>query len=230
MVESNRNSDIEALRQRALKITEALYRTTDIMFDGEQLNWSLRNNAVEIINIVSGFDSGIQVNEINRLNKLINNLFLKLELASSGTYISRVNFEVLRREYSMLNHTIEEQSKSPILLDLPTIEQASARYRTKENITDIESDNRIKMSDMLIGTNIEEKKELKNIIDENSNQDRKSVIVSALKNMGPSSISDVAKLFNGTIGEKTVQRELNNLGEAGSIKKEGEKRWRRYYL
>ncbi len=230
MVESNRNSDIEALRQRALKITEALYRTTDIMFDGEPLKWSLRNNAVEIINIVSGFDSGIQVNEINRLNKLINNLFLKLELASSGTYISRVNFEVLRREYSMLNHTIEEQSKSPILLDLPTIEQASARYRTKENITDIESDNRIKMSDMLIGTNIEEKKELKNIIDENSNQDRKSVIVSALKNMGPSSISDVAKLFNGTIGEKTVQRELNNLVEAGSIKKEGEKRWRRYYL
>ena len=60
--------------------------------------------------------------------------------------------------------------------------------------------------------------------------DRKSVIVSALKTSGPSSVSDVARLFNGTIGEKTVQRELNGLVEVGVIKKEGEKRWRRYFI
>jgi broad-specificity NMP kinase len=60
--------------------------------------------------------------------------------------------------------------------------------------------------------------------------DRKSVIISALKGGGPSNVSEVAKLFNGTIGEKTVQRELNGLVEVGVIKKEGEKRWRRYFL
>ena len=133
MAESNGNSDIEKLKERALKITEALYRTTDIMFDGEPLKWSLRNNAVEIINIVSSFDFGIQSKEVDRLNKLINSLFLKLELASSGTYISKMNFEVLKREYSMLNHQVVEQNKEPILLDI-------VQYRTNVDLSDNVSD------------------------------------------------------------------------------------------
>lgn len=213
MVEGNGRVDIEELKQKALKITEALYRTTDIMFDGEPLKWSLRQSALEIMNIVSELDSS-RVNEANKLEKLVSSLFFKLELASSGTYISKMNFEVLKREYSALNHNILEQSRTPILLDLPAQADIPA-YRTKSVISDTDE-----MSDT--ETKKEEPK--------NPDSDRKSLIVSALKNGGPSSVSDVAKVFNGTIGEKTVQRELNGLVEVGAIKKEGEKRWRRYFL
>lgn len=213
MVESHINSDIEKLKERALKITEALYRTTDLLFDGEPLKWSLRTTALDIMNIVSNLNSAGQMREIDKLNAMIQNLFLKLELASSGTYISKMNFEVLKREYSALNNNIVEHSKSPILLEI----QQPPQYRTKDEITDIVLD-RHEM-DTEVDTEVNTKV-----------SDRKTVIMSALKDGGPSSVSDVAKLFNGTIGEKTVQRELNSLVEVGVIKKEGEKRWRRYFL
>lgn len=222
MAESHENLDIANLKERALKITEALYRTTNMMFDGEPLKWSLRQSALEIMNIVSGFNPS-QVNEANKLDNLIRNLFFKLELASSGTYISKMNFEVLKREYSFLNNNVLEQAKTPILLDIPI-------YRTKLDISD-----KVIMSDMVKeklkqeppeAKKLEEKTEEPKILD----LDRKSVIVSALKDGGPSSVSDVARLFNGTIGEKTVQRELNSLVGVGIIKKEGEKRWRRYFI
>jgi len=219
MAESNGNSDIEALKQRALKITEALYRTTDIMFDGEPLKWSLRQSALDIMNIVSSLNSGGQIREAEKLETMSRNLFLKLELASSGTYISRMNFEVLKREYSVLNNNIVEQSKTPILLDLPVSKQPTPIYRTMEQISDIISD-KDRMTD-------KKEEEAKTKIPDS---DRKSVIVSALKTSGPSSVSDVARLFNGSIGEKTIQRELSGLVEVGVIKKEGEKRWRRYFV
>ena len=230
MAESNAKTDIEALKQRALKITEALYRTTDIMFDGEPLKWSLRQSAIDIMNLVSSLNSGGQIREAEKLETMCRNLFLKLELASSGTYISRMNFEVLKREYSVLNNTIVEQSKTPILLDLPVSKQSVPIYRTTDDISDIVSDREV-MTDIKQVQQEEPRKEIeKGIEAKEEDTDRKSVIVSALKTSGPSSVSDVARLFNGTIGEKTVQRELNGLVEVGVIKKEGEKRWRRYFI
>src|SRR3989344_5286479 len=218
MEKGNGHSGVDEIKQRALKITEALYRTTDVMFDGEPLKWSLRETGVDILNIVSNLNSGSQLRDIEKLNGLIKNLFLKLELASSGTFISKVNFEVLQREYSILGDYAMKQEQ-PILLE----------YRTKE-ITDTVSDKSIldkaEMSEEQAV--VEEKKIEEKRIEPDPN--RKTVIISALESKGHSSISDIASLFNGTIGEKTVQRELNALVEVGVIKKEGEKRWRRYFL
>lgn len=211
MEKGNGNSGIDEIKQRALKITEALYRTTDIMFDAEPLKWSLRNNAIEIMNIVSNLDSGGQSRDIEKLNSLVRNLFLKLELASSGTFISKMNFEVLQREYSMLGDYVRKQEQ-PLLLE----------YRTEESVTDTVSDKNISDKIETVPEMVEKKIE--------PDPDRKAVIVSALQNNSRSSVSDIARLFNGTIGEKTVQRELNALVEVGAIKKEGEKRWRRYFL
>lgn len=231
MAESNGKMDIEELKQRALKITEALYRTTDIFFDGEPLKWSLRGTALEIMNIVSGLNASGQINEVNKLDKLVSNLFLKLELASSGTYISKMNFEVLEREYSMLNNGILEQSKTSILLDLPTSRQAIPSYRTQKQLSDIVSDRVSAQKPVAIEADQPKSESFSSVESKiEINKDRKSVIVSALKDGGPSSVSEVAKLFNGTIGEKTVQRELNSLVGVGAIKKEGEKRWRRYFI
>src|SRR3989344_5224357 len=223
MEKGNGHSGVDEIKQRALKITEALYRTTDVMFDGEPLKWSLRETGVDILNIVSNLNSGSQLRDIEKLNGLIKNLFLKLELASSGTFISKVNFEVLQREYSMLGDYAMKQEQ-PILLE----------YRTKE-ITDTVSDKDIldkaEMSEKV--EEVEPKTEEPSVPEEKKiepDPNRKAVIISVLESNGHSSISDIARLFNGTIGEKTVQRELNALVEVGVIKKEGEKRWRRYFL
>ncbi len=60
--------------------------------------------------------------------------------------------------------------------------------------------------------------------------ERKNTLFSALKERGASSVGDLSRIFNGSIGEKTIQRELNAMAAVGMIKKEGDKRWRRYFI
>ncbi|MDP3935049.1 MAG: DeoR family transcriptional regulator [Candidatus Giovannonibacteria bacterium] len=81
----------EELKQRALKITEALYRTTDLFSDAEPLKWALRKEALDILNA--------QPRDILTLEATVKNMLLKLELAACGTFISKKNFDVLGREY-----------------------------------------------------------------------------------------------------------------------------------
>ena len=86
------------IKQKTLKITEALYRTTDLFSDAEPLKWSMRQNALDILNCpLSGSPQ-----DIGHINFLVKDIFLKLELATGGTFISKTNFEVLRRAYSEL--------------------------------------------------------------------------------------------------------------------------------
>ena len=84
----------EELKQRALKITEALYRTTDLFSDAEPLKWALRKEALDILNA--------QPRDILALEATVKNILLKLELAACGTFISKKNFDVLGREYKGL--------------------------------------------------------------------------------------------------------------------------------
>lgn len=222
--------DTEEIKQRALRITEALYRTTDILFDKEPLKWSLRTDALDILEIVSNLNAHGKSAENGRLNMLIKNLFLKLELASYGTFISKINFDVLQREYFKIDKDISEFMNKHVLLDIP-------KYRTlKDNLSDsIEKDILPeKIPNFYQPQNDQKTENINNEIDEKKPSvdllNRKSVIISALKERGPSSIGDLTVMFNGSIGEKTVQRELNALAEAGMIKKEGERRWRRYFI
>ncbi len=58
---------------------------------------------------------------------------------------------------------------------------------------------------------------------------RQSIIISLLKRKKEIMIKDVSPLIDGC-SEKTIQRELLAMVEAGILKKEGEKRWSRYSL
>ena len=58
---------------------------------------------------------------------------------------------------------------------------------------------------------------------------RQSVILNLLKDKKEVMIKDITCLINGC-SEKTVQRELSTMVQAGVLKKMGEKRWSRYSL
>jgi len=84
----------DELKQRALKITEALYRTTDLFSDAEPLKWVLRKEALDVLNA--------KPQDAMLLETTVKNILLKLELAACGTFISKKNFDVLGREYMEL--------------------------------------------------------------------------------------------------------------------------------
>ena len=58
---------------------------------------------------------------------------------------------------------------------------------------------------------------------------RQSVILNLLKKKGEIMIKDVSPLIEG-VSEKTIQRELLTLVKSGILRKEGEKRWSKYFL
>lgn len=186
----------DGLKERGLKITEALYRTTDLFSDAEPLKWALRETALDILSA--------EPRRAARLEALVRDMVVKLELAASGTFISKMNFDVLKREYAGLLQ-----------------EAMSIRDSYQSILDNILSDTSVKtLSDK---TEIKPKQEIEPT-------DRREALLNALHQRGPSSVGDIAKALGGLMGEKTVQRELSAMAASGAVKQEGEKRWRRYFV
>ena len=211
----------EELKQKALMITEALYRTTDLFSDAEPLKWSLRQAGLDILNSVSLLESvGYEkAREVLRIEISIKNVFLKLELAASGTFISKMNFEVLKREYRILldNVVSVKDSYQKLLDSITSIEEP-------KKVGAVISDTKTEKSD--IGDMA-----VKAVNPNNGH--RQEFLLSALKEKGQAGIGDLAKALTGAgfgVSEKTVQRELTSLVASGVVKQEGEKRWRKYFI
>jgi len=58
---------------------------------------------------------------------------------------------------------------------------------------------------------------------------REERIIEYLKENGWSTVRDVLSQFPG-VNQKTIQRDLLHLTDEGILKKEGDKRWRKYAL
>lgn len=204
----------DELKERALQITEALYRTTELFSDAEPLKWSLRQTALDILN------SGPQ--DTNHVEVLIKGLFLKLELAASGTFISKMNFDVLKREYSnLLSGIMSYKNSYQALLDNIVSDEPKQIARPDDSVG--------RVSDKPKEIAVSKKSPIEAPY-KVENGKRREVILTALKEKGPSSVGDLAGIFGENISGKTVQRELNALVGSGAVKKDGEKRWRRYFV
>ena len=185
----------EELKQRALKITEALYRTTDLFSDAEPLKWSLRNEALEILNM--------HPQNFVRFDGLIKNISLKLDLASSGTFISKTNFEVIKGAYNdLLDRAMSIKDNCQNLLDPPI----AIAMRRASNILSDKKIEAVSDNNKAVSANM---------------TDRREALISALKQKGSSSVGELAKMLDASISEKTVQRELGVLVASGDVKQEG---------
>jgi len=192
---------LDALKEKALKITEALYRTTDLFSDAEPLKWSLRQTALDVLNA--------RQQDFFGLEESVKNISLKLDLASFGTFISKTNFDVIKRAYiELLSNAALLRESYKSLLDPPI----AVAMRRAGNI----------LSDKQIG--VSDKREV---------SVRQETLVSALKEKGPLGVGDLTRLLmeaGSVLSEKTVQRELGAMVVSGAVKQQGEKRWRKYFI
>jgi len=109
------------IQERTQKITEALYRVTDLFSDKEPIKWLLRKKGINIFNCLSFLDDDFPVQRLKNIgivSGLISSILRVLEIASAGAFISVVNFEVLRREYRVLADFINHNKKD--ILPSPT--------------------------------------------------------------------------------------------------------------
>ena len=137
---------------------------------------------------------------------------MKLELASSGTFISKMNFDVLKREYTKLLSDIVsyKESYQALLDDITRPTESELVLDTVKEVVQAK------------------KEEVKKTNSDNTG--RRQTLLEQLKEKGPSSVGELVGAFSEPISGKTVQRELNAMVISGDIKKEGEKRWRRYFI
>lgn len=225
------------LLDKIKKLTNALYRVTDLLSDKEPLKWTLRNKAVIIYeNLVSVIlltgevkDKNYILNEtLNYISQLINTL----ELVSMGTYVSNLNFEILKKEYINLKSFIEG-SKDEIVAEQKLLSACADRPETAESIEYNGQTAKSNGQKTSIGHKTDAQHQVSHKAPRKENglkiDDRKQKIFELIKKEGAKTISEITPLFSG-VSAKSVQRDLLELVKTGKLNAEGEKRWRKYKL
>ena len=221
------------ITDKTQKITSALYRVTDLLSDKEPLKWTLRDKALGLHdNLVSIKNTKDKDRLLDDSLKSFAQITKSLELISSGVCISSLNFEILKREYSLLKDFIEgkktDMANDPkILLEMPLFgkkkQETNSAYSQKEiagNNGYFSAPETSKLSSSYEGLKSPE-------IDP---QSRKGKVLDLLKSGPAKSVNEIAVNFNGEASEKSIQRDLLDLVKIGKISAMGDKRWRKYEI
>ena len=193
-------TDISKKRE---KISSAIYLVTSFFDDKEPLKWRLRTLSTDLIS-----------EKIKDKSSTTIEILSLLSVAKTAGLVSEMNCDILIRELSKLEHGAEKPLELMFTREIVTDDRALPEPRRDEFIKD----------------RIDGKSSLKKFgaisVKKNS---RQNIIIAILKRKKEIMIKDVSPLIGGC-SEKTIQRELSAMVQAGLLKKVGEKRWSRYSL
>lgn len=208
---SIKQKDIE----KGQKILAAVYLITDHLSDIEPIRTTLRSVATDLV-CASSLEVG----------GLVRNIEVLLGGAVFAGLISEKNSSVIVYEVKHFYQSQLEEGESDMFREFFAKENSFGSL-PQTNIKDIK---RTQSHSLLVGTQrpgsilSDMNKFEKNIINKGSRQDK---ILSFINDRKSAVIKDIVSLFP-EVSEKTVQRELNSLIEAGRITKRGSKRWSMY--
>ncbi|MEK7535467.1 MAG: hypothetical protein AAB590_00415, partial [Patescibacteria group bacterium] len=204
------------------RITAAIYRLTDFWDMEEPARFELRKQANKLLDAILSFTGSLEtrpaltIKDITDRQVALQSFFTVLNL---GEQISRTNYEIIKDELLSLMILVEKYF--------------AVRFGYLVSISDFlksaEIDKFVLRSSALHGQIVDGKIPANNtgssIV---NNTDRKSQILNFVRKNGPSSIRDIAVMVKGC-SEKTIQRELITLINSGLLKREGERRWSKYF-
>ncbi len=238
-------SDIHYVEERAKKITEALYRVTDLFPDREPLKWNLRAGAVEILEVILSLGSYPPKgtgDSLKNTEQRIQRLVALLDLAQAGSFISSLNFEVLKSEYRNLQGFLLVPSNEPSQNLLPVFYELQNMGIIEKQLSSGEEGDKAppEALEKQMRERDRPQKRDEPIGQDNGQisrryfpeKDRRSVIVDCLQRRPGQwvSVRELAALFEHNLSEKTLQRDLAGMIEEGIVDKQGDKRWRRYAM
>lgn len=232
------------LTQKAEKLTSALYKITDFINDAEPLKWELRKAGLDFLGVMISSDSingeiaSYKANFIDKITALLNVSFI-------GSYVSKMNFSILKDEYVSLKTMILETQRSSLASDDLSISKEEIYLLTTgqkaqyigHNIKDIHKGHTNKTSKGHIEIKVPQSlrgfgnraKDSQSVAERDK---RKSLIIDFIKVSGDVSIKDILKnaSFARGLSSKTIQRELTAMVLSGTLEKNGERRWSRYFI
>lgn len=195
---NNQNQNLAYLCDRIQKITEAVYRVTDLLHEKEPVKWEIRKRALSIFTELTSFQNKHLLERkagFEKIENSINQLTALFSLFSENKTISGVNFGILKQEY--------ESAKSS--MSIPQEKSQKAK----------------KLQPARIGQSIGRA---------NGHIDsRKTRILDIIKQRKEITVGELSGVFTEYSG-KTIQRDLLEMVNKGLLKKQGDKRWRKYML
>jgi hypothetical protein len=201
---------------RTQKVTQAVYRVTDLLSDKEPLKWEIREKAVAVFNnLISVQDKHLLEKRacFEEIEKLIVQLIIIFSLLSESKTISSANFEILKEEYNAVKKIISSEKQ-------------------KQDYVKLFLGSSIRLPQSPIGQkSIGQSNGQKQWVNKNkkANKGRKDKILNIIKDKKEVTMGELAAIFT-EYSEKTIQRDLLEMVHKGLLKKQGEKRWRKYML
>lgn len=212
------------------KKTERLAKAIHLIAPAFSGSVSLRNRIDTIA--ISLVDAAILPLTLARtaLSRELLSLSSLLSIARTSGLLSPMNSEIIAHEAHLLLQEVAAYEEPRLIFDeamtLSGIAKSaskmestsglrsslSASKRVARKISDSGSKGHIKDIDAVSDINI---------------KDRREAILSVIRNKGKTSIKDISTIIRD-VSEKTIQRELLTLIEAGIVEKQGERRWSTY--
>lgn len=256
------NSVYDHAIKKTEKLVTALYMITDCMDTDDAIKGKLRLLGIELLSkthrlpIASSSDQAVIGNEVV---SYIHEIFSLVEISSTLGYISDMNANILKKEFSLLSEElgIHQTSQSINLSDdLFVVEQSLPNPHNKI-VTDfhtypsiykgqIKSKGQVGLSSQMVNKKTSyimpfinknvisqvskrESPKTSSVSNLTNKKERSDKILALIKDKKEVSIKDISGIFLD-VSEKTIQRELNTLVSLGQIKKIGSKRWSRYQI
>src|SRR3989338_1149035 len=235
------------LTARALTLTLALYRVTDLLPQEEPLRRGIREKGGEIFAaVISTRHSADPKGDADHAWVATEILLGYLAMARTLGCANPLNFLVLEREYRSLRDDIavEETSLKDSVRESSkgqTEKKSQPERKKNESVSPIKSNpSSIPLSRTSAGvdsngvkappswTGVSESMPPRPAKTGSAN-DRQKAIIGHLSDKGQAKISDFYETFDG-VSSKTIQRDLQDLVARNVIRKEGDKRWTIYTL
>lgn len=237
--------------KKSERLATALYLVTNFLSDIEPIKFRLRTLSVSLIETayVVRHKHVLDAHIFDAVRSSIVETLTLLELAFITGLVSEMNFQILKREYGTLRDLVDVRKASrdtrsdSILGEAffePTFSKGHSESKMSFMMSDTASVVSPKMShkpehvavvgkgqiQQMSTTGLKEKKNIEDTTAETKSQ-RSGEILKLIKDKREVSIKDIAVHFPN-YSEKTIQRELTAMVDAGVLKKIGERRWSRY--
>ncbi len=216
---SEQESDFVLLSKKTEKLASAVYLITGLYSDSEPMKWTLRKKVSELLSYILTYKN-IRQSEfpsfVQGVKTRVHEVVSLMDVCVLGGLLSQMNFSIIEKEFSNLVNLISnykhKTDSTNGIIPVSFFESTNLTFSTPEHRNfSVKDTSFIKDSGAFKSNN------------------RQSIILGLLKKKKDLSIKDIATIIRD-VSEKTIQRELVSLIEAGIITKTGERRWSKYSL
>ncbi|MBI5406052.1 hypothetical protein HY972_03410 [Candidatus Kaiserbacteria bacterium] len=156
-----------------------------------------------------------------------------LSMARAGGLLSLMNVELIARETHALLQDVAVYEEPRLFLDeAPTLSGIAKKALSSGDVKNRGRPAKVQARPRAVSGNSAgaPQEHVKDTdVSDKRIKDRRDAILSVISNKGQASIKDISTLIR-SVSEKTIQRELLALIEAGVVCKRGERRWSTYLL